>query len=160
MKLPLFLYKTNYHGRALKEFSKGDFSGVPASCKLFTIGPLLLPPPGLLLAGLQARTQLNGHFDGDSHRSPSPLVSGRTPKGGTTESQHHQRCPIWRARWAGDLQPGKSGVSRAALILLVLMMIRRLWMVTNLVKVARQARRRRRLSLSPPRLSGPRLPRW
>ena len=87
-----FLYKTNYHGRALKEFSKGDFSGVPASCKLFTIGPLLLPPPGLLLAGqcLTTWTWWNWHFNGDSHQSPNPLVSGWTPKGGTTERQVHQ----------------------------------------------------------------------
>ena len=104
MKLPLFLYKTNYHGRALKEFSKGDFSGVPASCKLFTIGPLLLPPPGLLLAGqcLTTWTWWNWHFNGDSHQSPNPLVSGWTPKGGTTERQVQSRGPDG----AGDLQPG------------------------------------------------------
>ena len=35
----------------------------------------------------------------------------------------------------GD-QPGKSGVKRAAPILMMLVVIRVLWMVTNLVKVA------------------------
>ena len=73
--------------------------GTPPECQPLanssppiTTGPLLLLPPGLLLAGqcLPARTQLNGHFDGDSHRSPSPLVPGWTPKGGTTERQVHQ----------------------------------------------------------------------
>ena len=57
---------------------------------------------------------------------PKPFVFRKNAKGGTTERQRHQICPISRARWGGTSNLVKSGVRRAAPILLMLMMIRRL----------------------------------
>ena len=87
----------------------------------------------------------------------STLVSGISPKGGLTERQHHQKYPSLRVSWAGDLQLVKDGIRWAAPILIVLMMNEVLWMVTNLAKMAYT---KRLTAPTPPRPSGPRLPRW
>ena len=70
---------------------------------------LYIGTSALIIIFLTSREQRNiVQFCTNSHQSPSPLVSGKTPKGGTTERQchHTKRCPIRRARWARDLQPG------------------------------------------------------
>ena len=101
MKLSLS-YKTNYHDCALEEFSKGDSSRVPASCKLFS------SCHHWSSAGSSSKLELDWMDTWmGTPTSPQALwFQGKRQRGAPLRDSATKICSIQRARWARDLQPG------------------------------------------------------